>query len=118
MSHLAVVASAALLVTASMASATPTDGWQIRGIEKGAIEVKALDLRIMVPHTAAHFTLRKPLTRTRILYCGILRPKANPLIDVYFTSVVELTKVESFDVDSGELGKVYEYCRSIDMSMP
>lgn len=118
MSHLAAVAFAALLVTGSMPSATPTDGWQIRGLEKMAIEVKALELGVMVPHTGAHATLRKSLSRTKTLYCGVLRPRTNPAIDVYFTAVVDLTTVDSFEVDNEELGKVYQFCRNIDMHMP
>ena len=115
---LAVAAAAALLFTGSIASAGPTDGWQVRGLEKSAIEAKLLELNVMVPRTGAHATLRKPLSRSKTLYCGVLRPRANPAIDVYFTAVVDLTKVESIEVDTEELGKVYRYCRDVDMGMP
>ena len=115
---LAVAAAAALLFTGSIACAAPTDGWQIRSLQKLAIDSKLLDLNVMVPHTGPHATLRKPLSRNRTLYCGVLRPRSNPAIDVYFTAVVDLTKVESIEVDTDELGKVYQYCRKIDLGMP
>jgi hypothetical protein len=118
MSKKAVVAAVTLLATAWPASAAPTNGWQIRGIEKDAIELKALELHSMVPRTGTHVTLRKPINKNESLYCGVLRPKANPSIDVYFSAIVTLTKVVSFDVDTEELGKVYQFCREIDMSMP
>lgn len=115
---LAVAAAAALVLTGSIACAAPTNGWQIRSLEKLAIDSKLLDLNVMVPHTGPHATLRKPLSRNTTLYCGVLRPRSNPAIDVYFTAVVDLTKVQSIEVDSDELGKVYQYCRKVDMGMP
>lgn len=118
MARLVGAVAAVLLFSMSSASAKPTDGWNVRGLEKMAIEAKALELHVMVPHTGAHATLRKSLSRTRTLYCGVLRPRANPAIDVYFTAVVDLTTVESFEVDNDELGKVYRFCRNVDMSMP
>ena len=110
--------AAAVLFSMSSASANPTDGWQVRQLEKMAIEAKALELHVMAPRTSAHATLIKSLSRTRKLYCGVLRPRTNPAIDVYFTAVVDLTTVESFEVDNDELGKVYQFCRNVDMSMP
>ena len=118
LNNLSAAAALALFFTSSLAPAAPTDGWEIRSLEKLAISAKALDLHIMVPHTGPHITLRKPLTRTKTLICGVLRPRINPAIDVYFTSVVELSQVIRFKVDTEELGKVYQDCRNIDMHMP
>lgn len=72
----------------------------------------------MVPHTGVHVTLRKPLNQTKTLICGVLRPRSNPAIDVYFSALVEISEVVKFDVDNDEAGKIYQFCRKIDMSMP
>lgn len=113
-----IVCAVALIFTSWSASAKQTGGSIDRDLENLAVESKALDLQIMAPRTGTHITLRKPLTRTNTLVCGVLRPRSNPAIDVYFTAVVEVAEVINFEVDSDESGKVSKFCRKIDMSMP
>ena len=121
MSHLAVAYCSALIFAATSASAASTDGYNYRYLEKLAIINKAPTNRINAPRTELRFTIRKPLSRMKTLYCGVLHPTAAPTTEVYFTAVFDWDNPDDsvkLIADTSYDGNEAKFCKKLDMSMP